>query len=65
MKYTWDFQLCAWFSVAVIECVSLTPDAWELTGLEIKVKAKPSQVTFKLAMLSIARFSPQTMQWYN
>ena len=33
MKCAWDFQLCAWFSVALIRCVSLTPDAWKLTGL--------------------------------
>ena len=33
MKFAWDFQLCAWFYVALTDCVNLTPDAWELTGL--------------------------------
>ena len=32
---------------------------------KIKTKAKPSQVTFKLATHSIVWFSPQTMQWYH
>ena len=39
-----DFQLCTWFSVALIECVSLTPDAWELTpGLGIGTMAEQLQ----------------------
>ena len=32
---------------------------------EIKIKTKPSQVTFKLTMRFIVRFSPQTAQWYH
>ena len=32
---------------------------------EIKTKAKQSQVTFKLTMRSIVRFSTQIMQWYH
>ena len=32
---------------------------------EIKTKAKPSQVTFKMATHSIVQFSPKTIQWYH
>ena len=37
MKYAWDFQLCLWFSVALKECVSLTPDVWEVTGMIMSI----------------------------
>ena len=32
---------------------------------EIKTKTKVSHVTFRLTIRSIARFSPETMQWYH
>ena len=35
MNLTWDFQLCVWGSVALMECLNLTPDAWELAGLKL------------------------------